>query len=109
MNYQTIITILFFIAVAIFAIIDIVYLIKKNGLKSTVRQLILEAEDKFEKGMNDEKMNFCIQQFINKLPAVVQYFVTYESVKNFIQGIFNCLKQAMDYTPKEVKVENEKK
>lgn len=100
MNYQTIITILFFIAVAIFAIIDIVYLIKKNGLKSTVRQLILEAEDKFEKGMNDEKMNFCIQQFINKLPSLVQYFVTYESVKNFIQEIFNCLKQAMDYQKK---------
>lgn len=109
MNYQTIITILFFIAVAIFAIIDVIYFIKKNGLKATVRQLILEAEDKFEKGMNDEKMNFCIQQFINKLPIAIQYFVTYESVKNFIQGIFNYLKQAMDYVPKEVKVENEKK
>lgn len=86
------------IAVAIvYFIIKLIYKIKVNGLSSTVRELILEAETKFKEGENSEKMNYCIEQLIAKLPTPLQKLASYINIKDFIQGIFDTIKSAMDY------------
>lgn len=88
------------IIVAVFAIIAILYvawLIKKKGLRELAISLIVTAEDMFMKGQNTEKMDFAINKLIAAIPMPFKIFVTKDSIKKFIQGIFDEIKEALDY------------
>lgn len=86
-------------------IIKFAWEIKKKGLREFTIDMILKAEDLFEKGKNSEKMEFVITAIENllstsKLGRILLIFITEESIETFIQNIFDNLKKALDYTPK---------
>ena len=84
---------LFFIA----AIIYIVWQIKKNGLRGAVVNLIVKAEDLYNKGENEEKINYVIDKVIALLPMPFQLLITRETIRKFIQKVFDETKKALDY------------
>lgn len=75
----------------------LIYRIKKEGLRPVVIDLILEAEDSFEKGKNREKMEWVIEKVLYMIPKPFQLFLTVENVENFIQRIFDEIKEVLDY------------
>lgn len=84
---------LFFIA----AIIYIAWQIKKNGLRGAVINLIVKAEDSFVKGANEGKLNYVIDEVIALLPMPFRLLITRETIKKFIQKVFDETKKALDY------------
>lgn len=101
METQTIIAIVIVAIVVIAFIIWLVWQIKKKGLKEFVTEMIVKAEDMFRKGENTEKLNYVIDKVIAMLPKPLQFFITREAVKNFVQSIFDTVKKALDYVPKK--------
>ena len=73
------------------------WMIKKNGLIPVVVKMIVAAEDQFEKGANQEKINYVIDSLLEFLPKILRCFITRENVKSFVQKVFNSVKEALDY------------
>lgn len=83
---------------ACIAILGYLYwMIKKNGLIPVVVKMIVAAEDQFEKGANQEKINYVIDSLLEFLPKILRCFITRENVKSFVQKVFNSVKEALDY------------
>lgn len=101
MEIQTIISIIIVALLVIAFIIWLVWQIKKKGLKQFATEMIVKAEDMYEQGQNSEKLNFVIDKVIDMLPGVLQFFITREAVKNFVQSVFDTVKKALDYVPKK--------
>lgn len=104
MDTQTILSIVIAVAAVIAFIIYLVWQIKKKGLKEFAIDMILKAEDLFEQGQNNEKMNYvvkAIKSFLGttKIGILISMFVTEENIENFIQEVFDGLKKALDYVP----------
>ena len=86
------------LVLACIAILGYLYwMIKKNGLIPVVVKMIVAAEDQFEKGANQEKINYVIDSLLEFLPKIFRYFITRENVKAFVQGVFDDVKEALDY------------
>lgn len=79
------------------AIIYMAWLIQKKGLRKTVVDLIVKAEDMYNDGANEEKINYVIDKVITLIPMPLQIFVTRTTVRKFIQNIFDEVKRALDY------------
>lgn len=107
MNTQLIIEISIVAALAVIFILWIVWQIKKKGLREFAIDMILEAEEKFEQGKNSDKMNYVIKSLkaalcTTKIGALIAMFLTDENIEKFIQGIFDGIKKALDYTSNKV-------
>ena len=87
------ILVLFFIAIVLFT----AWQIKKNGLRSTVVKFIVKAEDMYNQGANQEKLNYVIDRIIGLIPMPFNLFITRLTVQKFIQKIFDEVKEALDY------------
>ena len=104
MNTQLIIQICV-VAVVVASFIGwLVWQIKKKGLKEFAIDMILQAEEEFEKGQNREKMESVIVAIktmlgTNTVGRIISIFITDENIEKFIQGVFDGLKKALDYTP----------
>ncbi len=99
----TTITEIAIIAIAILAfILYLFWQIKKKGLRQTAINLIVKAENMYKKGDNEKKINYVIDKIIVLIPAPLSFFITREAVREFIQTIFDEVKKALDYVPKEV-------
>ena len=89
------------IIILIFACVSILvyllYRIKKDGLIPVVVKMIVAAEGQFEKGANQEKINYVIDSLLEFLPKILRCFITRENVKSFVQKVFNGVKEALDY------------
>ena len=97
-------TIIGIVIVAILVIVFIIWLvwqIKKKGLKQFATEMIVKAEDMYKKGENQEKLNYVIDKVIVMLPKPLQFFITRDAVKNFVQSVFDTVKKALDYVPKK--------
>lgn len=105
MNIQIIFNYTVIIAAVVCFIVKLIFNIKENGLEKTVKELILDAESTFQHGQNDEKMNYCIQKFIEALPLWMQKIATYNNIRHFIQDVFDGIKEAMDYNNSTSSVE----
>ena len=101
MEAQTIISIVLVALIVIAFIIWLVWQIKKKGLKEFATEMIIKAEEMYKKGENQEKLNYVIDKVIGILPKPLQFFITREAVKNFVQSIFDTVKKALDYVPKK--------
>ncbi len=88
------------IAILAFALY-LIWQIKKKGLRQTAISLIVKAEDMFKQGENENKINYVIDKIIVLIPAPLSFFITREAVREFIQTIFDEVKKALDYVPKE--------
>ncbi len=90
------------VVVAILAfILYLVWQIKKKGLRQTVINLIVRAENMYKKGDNEKKINYVIDKIIVLIPAPLSFFITRETIRGFIQTVFDEVKKALDYVPKE--------
>lgn len=78
-------------------IIYIAWLIKKNGLRGAVVNLIVKAEDMYNKGDNEGKINYVIDKVIALIPVPFSLFITRQGIRDLIQKIFNEVKEALDY------------
>lgn len=104
MNTQLIIEICIVAALAVAFILWLVWQIKKKGLREFAIEMILEAEEKIEQGQNSEKMHYVVKAIKSvlgktKIGILLSMFVTDENIEKFIQGIFDSIKKALDYTP----------
>ena len=75
--------------------------IKLKGLRQTAIDLIVEAENAYEKGKNSEKFKAVFKGLTNALPAYARVFLTEETINFFIQSVFDSIKGALDNQPKE--------
>lgn len=100
MDLSMIIAIVVLVFVIILIALLVAWQIKKSGLKQFVVNMIVKAEDMYKQGDNEAKMDYVIDRVIAVLPAILQLFITRNTVKAFIQTIFDMTKQALDYTPK---------
>lgn len=101
MNIQQIIGIIIAVALVISFIIYIAWQIKKKGLRQFAVEFILKAEDEFKQGDNETKLNYVIDKVIAFIPAPLNFFITREAVKAFVQSVFDSTKKALDYVPKK--------
>lgn len=104
MEAQTIIAIVIVAILVIAFIIWLVWQIKKKGLKEFATEMIVKAEDMYQQGENTEKLNYVIDKVIAMLPMPLQFFITRDAVKKFVQNIFDTVKKALDYVPKKEEV-----
>lgn len=80
-------------------IVYIVWQIKKKGLRQFAVEFIVKAEDMFNHGDNEGKLNYVIDKVISLIPAPLSFFITRETVKAFVQSVFDSVKKALDYVP----------
>lgn len=98
-DIQQTIGIIIAIAVVIGFIIYVAWQIKKNGLRTFAITCIVKAEDIFKQGDNEKKLNYVIDKIIELIPTPLNLFITRETVKAFVQSVFDSVKKALDYTP----------
>ena len=89
--------IILLIMACIYILIYLLYQVKKNGLRATVIQLIVHAEKMLGSGQGKEKMAYVIDKFISFLPLPVRFFITREEVQDFVQHVFDEIKEALEY------------
>ena len=93
--------------VALAVIAGLLYLgwqIKKKGLREIAIDMILKAEANIEKGQNNEKMRYVINEIKlhlkeTRIGKILALFITEDDIEEFIQNIFDGLKKALDYVP----------
>lgn len=89
--------IMLLIMACIFILIYLLWQVKKNGLRATVVHLIVYAEKNFLKGANRSKMEYVIEKITALLPTPIRFFITPSEVEDFIQSVFDEIKEALDY------------
>ena len=75
--------------------------IKLKGLRQTAIDLIVEAENAYEKGKNSEKFQAVFKGIIEALPAPTRIFLNESTINYFIQSVFDSIKIALDNKPQE--------
>lgn len=75
--------------------------IKLKGLKQTAIDLIVEAENAYEKGKNSEKFQAVFKGIIDALPTPAKFFLNESTINYFIQSVFDSIKSALDNKPQE--------
>lgn len=101
MDYALLIKIIVCAIIVLGIILYIVWQLKKKGLKKTVVDLIVIAEEMFNDGEGQEKMNYVIDCIIGMLPFPFRVIITKNCIRKFIQKIFDTIKEALDYIPEE--------
>lgn len=101
MNMQQIISIIIAVVAVIAFVIYIVWQIKKKGLRQFAVDFIVKAEDMYNNGDNEQKLNYVIDKVIALIPTPLNIFITRETVKSFVQSVFDSVKKALDYVPKK--------
>lgn len=101
MNPVTIIEIAIVIIAILAFILYLAWQIKKKGLRTTAVDLIVKAEDMFKQGDNENKLDYVIDKIVAKIRMPLGLFITRDSVKGFVQLVFDETKRALDYVPKE--------
>lgn len=79
----------------------IAWQICKNGLKPTIRSLIVEAERVLED--NQDKFNSVVNGVLARLPVPFN-LIPISVIEKLVQKIFDELKEALDYRPAEKEV-----
>lgn len=102
MNTATIIEIAIVVIAILAFILYLVWQIKKKGLRATAVDLIVKAEEMFRQGDNENKLNYVIDKIISiTIPKPLSLFITRDSVKSFVQSVFDETKKALDYVPRK--------
>jgi uncharacterized protein (DUF608 family) len=81
----------------IFAIGYICISIKKEGLKATTVKFIVKAEEMFGSGEGQQKMKWVVDMLTPLIPMPFKLFVTTELLTEFVQSVFDLVKEALDY------------
>lgn len=97
MSAEMIISISIITIMAIAFIAYICYQIKTKGLRKAAIDFIVEAEEQFQQGENQEKLEYVLEAIYVMVPGWVRLFITKSAVTSFIQKIFDEVKVALDY------------
>ncbi len=76
--------------------IYLIWVVYKNGLKSVIRHLIVEAESLLED--NRDKFNTVVNGVLVRLPFPFN-LIPVRIIENLVQKIFDEIKEALDYRP----------
>lgn len=102
MDLVTIIEIAIVVIAILAFILYLVWQIKKKGLRATAVDLIVKAEEMFRQGDNENKLNYVIDKIISiTIPKPLSLFITRDSLKSFVQSVFDETKKALDYVPRK--------
>lgn len=102
MEVSTIIEIAIVVIAILAFILYLVWQIKKKGLRATAVDLIVKAEEMFRQGDNENKLNYVIDKIISiAITKPLSIFITRDSVKSFVQSVFDETKKALDYVPRK--------
>lgn len=102
MEVATIIEIAIVVIAILAFILYLVWQIKKKGLRATAVDLIVKAEEMFRQGDNENKLNYVIDKIISiTIPKPLSMFITRDSIKSFVQSVFDETKKALDYVPRK--------
>ena len=102
MEVATIIEIAIVVIAILAFILYLVWQIKKKGLRATAVDLIVKAEEMFRQGDNENKLNYVIDKIISiTIPKPLSLFITRDSLKSFVQSVFDETKKALDYVPRK--------
>jgi uncharacterized protein (DUF608 family) len=71
--------------------------IKKEGLKATTVKLIVKAEKMFASGEGKQKMKWVVDMLTQIIPMPFKLFITTELLTEFVQSVFDLVKEALDY------------
>ena len=96
-----IILVLLALLVLAFLALKLYEAVKLKGLRKTVIDLIVIAENSFEYGLNNEKFNAVLRGVYNKFPEFIRSFISIDNVTCFIQIVFNEIKIALDNMPQK--------
>lgn len=75
----------------------LLYKIKKDGLRETVIKLIVLAERHFGGGEGKKKMEMVVASLHDFLPSPLKIFLTDDIIINFVQTVFDEIKEALEY------------
>ena len=88
------------IAIAVIAIVAILYIawkIYKSGLRCTAIDFIVEAEKAYDNG--GEKKKYVIEQLQKIIPFPFSLFVNEKIIDQFMEKVFEEIKDALHYKP----------
>ena len=89
------------IIVALIFILFIVWQILKNGLRQSIIDMIVLAEETIEN--NQEKFNAVVNGVIVKLPIPFNLIITSSMVEKLVQKVFDEIKTALDCKGLQIK------
>ena len=79
----------------------IIYLCKKKGLRQVALQAILFAEEQYNSTTGQERLQIAIDYVYSRLPSAITIILPKDFLntilKNFIQKLFDEVKQLLDY------------
>ena len=93
--------IILMVLAVLFIIAYIAWVIYKNGLKSVVVHLIVEAERLLED--NQDKFNTVVNGVLARLPVPFN-LIPVSFIEKLCQRIFDEVKEALDYKPEDKEV-----
>lgn len=92
-----ILCIIILIVACIITLLTLWYKIQKDGLRETVIKLIVIAEKNFGSGEGKKKMEMVVSNIHKVLPTPLRLFLSEDMIINFVQTIFNEIKEALEY------------
>ena len=98
MNSEYLAWIIIFIG-AVLLVLKFLWNVQKKGLRESAIALIVEVEELIGSGHGEQKMNAVIDKLIALIPAPFSLIISRETVRKFIQGVFDEIKAALDYRP----------
>ena len=79
----------------------IIYLCNRKGLREIALKAILIAEDQYNSTTGQERLTIAVNYMYDLIPSTIAVFIPKSMlnnfIKNFIQKVFNEVKQALDY------------
>lgn len=102
-------TIIFVMVVVVLAIFLLVKVMQKVGMEK-VRKVVYDgftnAEDAFEHGDNEQKLEYVVQLARSSIPAPFNIFITENSCRKVIELWFKVCKSLLDYKKPDENQEN---
>jgi len=85
------------VLIVLLFIVGIICKIKKEGLRPTIVSLIVKAEEELGSNAGQEKLAYVVNTIYEMLPKSLRIFITKKAMTNFVQNVFNLVKEALDY------------
>ena len=95
-----ILCIIILIVACIITLLTLWYKIQKEGLRNVAIRLIVIAEKNFGSGEGKKKMEMVVANIHKALPTPLNFFLTETMITNFVQMVFNEIKEALEYGSK---------
>lgn len=83
-------------------VLYMVFKVKRLGIRKFLVELIVLAEQIYEKEQTNEKFEYCFERLYQLLPSYIRLFITKSMIEKFVQLTFDEIKIALDYQEKKL-------